>query len=82
MVGKRGPDLLFEIDTALAQIDPSKKSKSGKRYGVGMYFFEDPFSDEPAKVSSEQRNTPPPPDNVPTEPQEIDVLAAAFAKKN
>jgi hypothetical protein len=81
MVGTRGPELLFEIDNALVQLDSSKKSETGKRYGMGIYFFEDPFSDEPAKVNTEPRGGRPPSEKVATEPQEIDVLAG-FAKKN
>ena len=81
MVRTRGPELLFEIDNALVQLDSSKKSESGKRYGMGIYFFEDPFSDRPAKSNIRTAQRPTPIEKAATEPQEIDVLAG-FAKKN
>ena len=49
--------------------------------GLGIYFFEDPFSDEPAELNTRTARRPTPMEKAATGPQEIDVLAG-FAKKN
>lgn len=76
--GERGQELLVELDTFLAGLASSEKLSSGKRYGVGIYFFEDESGegpierDKPVELKGER---------VKPAPQEIDVLAGV-AKKN
>jgi hypothetical protein len=72
----RGQALLFELDNLLTQLDASKKSASGKVYGMGFYFFEDPRGGEANGSNAELRKSRPPSKAT----EEIDVLAA-FNKK-
>jgi Family of unknown function (DUF6502) len=78
LAGGRGQELLTELDTFLARLAATDGSTSGKRYGVGVYFFEDQLasgmqsreefhSDKSARVAS------------PVE--EIDVLAGIGRQK-
>jgi hypothetical protein len=41
LAGERGQELLAELDTFLSRLVASERSESGKKYGVGVYFFED-----------------------------------------
>ena len=41
LAGERGQELLAELDTFLTRLVASERSDSGKKYGVGVYFFED-----------------------------------------
>jgi hypothetical protein len=41
LAGERGQELLAELDTFLTRLIASERSDSGKKYGVGVYFFED-----------------------------------------
>jgi hypothetical protein len=78
----RGQELLFEFDNLLTQLDSSMKSEAGKRYGLGIYFFEDPISDEPNRFNAELRSSQRlQTEKVPAPLEEIDVLAASFGKK-
>ncbi len=76
---ERGMELLTELDTFLTQIATPDKSESGKRYGVGIYFFEDQsmgqVDREPRKLSGQPGTE----SGRPTE--EIDVLAARPGKE-
>lgn len=79
LASERGQELLTELDTFLTQIATPDKSASGKRYGVGIYFFEDDstgqFDREPRRLSGQSGTT----NSHPTE--EIDVLAARPGKE-
>ena len=71
IAGERGQEFLAELDTFLTHLAASERSDSGKRYGVGIYFFEDRSGGvaregEP-RMPSERSNQP--------AVQEIDVLA-------
>jgi hypothetical protein len=70
LTGERGQELLAELDTFLTRLVASERSEAGKRYGVGIYFYEDQAGDaaeaEPQKAP-EQSSRP--------AVQEIDVLA-------
>jgi hypothetical protein len=70
LVGERGQELLAELDTFLTRLVASERSDSGKKYGVGIYFFEDQAGGaadaEPRKISESNTRAP---------VQEIDVLA-------
>lgn len=70
LTGERAQELLAELDTFLTRLAASERSESGKRYGVGIYFFEDQASD----VSEEEPRTSSEP-SPRAAPQEIDVLA-------
>ncbi len=79
LASERGQELLVELDTFLTQIATAEKSDSGKKYGVGIYFFEDESTGQsdhqPSKVSDQLAA-----DKLrPTE--EIDVLAAKRGKE-
>jgi len=41
IAGERGQELLSELDTFLTRLAETEASKSGRKYGVGVYFFED-----------------------------------------
>jgi hypothetical protein len=41
VAGERGQELLTELDTFLTRLSASERSDKGKKYGVGVYFFED-----------------------------------------
>jgi Family of unknown function (DUF6502) len=79
LAGERGQEMLTELDTFLTRLTPPDQSDLGKKYGVGIYFFEDQPANgsagNPSVVSHEQKN-------VGTKgPVEIDVLAAVTQKK-
>jgi hypothetical protein len=82
IAGQKGQELLSDLDTLLTQLDTSKSSASGKRYGLGIYFFEDPTTDRSSNRNQELRSQKMPGPEPKPEPQEIDVLAALSVKKN
>ncbi len=73
VAGRRGQELLSELDTFLARLAMSEATETGKKYGVGVYFFE-----EEASVSE---STPKPTSDsvkearATTRMEEIDLLA-------
>jgi hypothetical protein len=76
--GEKCQELLSELDTFLTRIAGSERHESGKKYGVGIYFFE-----EIATAGSEQRTQRPIQQNGGSKPvplEEIDVLAAIHRK--
>jgi hypothetical protein len=78
--GERGQELLTELDTFLTRLATTEASASGKRYGVGIYFFDG----LPAEATEGQ--TPEPVHEKPnsqTSPrvEEIDVLAGLGRQK-
>src|SRR5579864_1534118 len=77
LTSERGQELLAELDTFLTRAVASERSDLGKRYGVGVYFFEDQAVGEIKEV--EPRNLADQRGRVP--PEEIDVLAGLGAKK-
>ncbi|HEY6482009.1 MAG TPA: DUF6502 family protein, partial [Steroidobacteraceae bacterium] len=74
LANERGQELLAELDTALTHMTESERSPSGKKYGLGIYIFEDK-SDAPSEKNF-QRNHQTLTTKQPTVPEEIDVLAA------
>jgi hypothetical protein len=78
IAGERGQELLEELDTFLTGLAATESSGVGKRYGVGIYFFEDDSVQIP--VDREKANEPKIDRNKPAVPQEIDVLAAVGRK--
>jgi len=70
ITGERGQELLAELDTFLTRLVASERSEAGKRYGVGIYFYEDQaggIADPELQKAPEQSGRP--------AVQEIDVLA-------
>ena len=78
LAGERGQELLTELDTFLTRLAASERSASGKRYGVGVYFFEDQLTGT-LEVQREVSHDRPGPKASPIE--EIDVLAGLGGKK-
>jgi hypothetical protein len=77
-VSERGQELVVELDTFLTGLAASEKLEGGKRYGVGIYFFEDESVEHPIERDKpvEQKG-----ERVKSAPQEIDVLAAVARKE-
>lgn len=70
----KGQELLSELDTFLTRLASTEATSNGRRYGVGVYFFEEQSSGLTSDKSDERE--PRPAQRVtPTEPEEIDVLA-------
>ncbi|MBS0417484.1 MAG: hypothetical protein JSR66_07205 [Proteobacteria bacterium] len=80
--GQKGQELLSELDTILTQLDSSKTEANGKRYGLGIYFFEDQSVNRPESRNQELRTYKTGENKVPTAPAEIDVLAALPKRKS
>jgi len=76
LTGERAQELLAELDTFLTRLAASERSESGKRYGVGIYFFEDQVG-EMAEAEPKRAVEPSPRTPV----QEIDVLAGLGNQK-
>jgi Family of unknown function (DUF6502) len=78
LAGERGQEMLTELDTFLTHMVPSDQSETARKYGVGIYFFED----QPANESAEQpTKVVEKRDARVSVPIEIDVLAAVTPKK-
>ena len=74
LAGERGQELLGELDTFLTRLVSAERNESGKKYGVGIYFFEEHAGDRAADQQSKRLYD----NNVSgkTAPlEEIDVLA-------
>ena len=73
ITAERGQELLFELDTFLTHLPPSAANATGKKYGVGIYFFEEQAVNGPTarsvKLDSNFGS------DRPTAIEEIDVLA-------
>lgn len=76
LVGERGQELLAELDTFLTRLVAAEHSEAGKRYGVGIYFFEDQGGEA---SEAGPRRAPEPSPRAPV--QEIDVLAGLINQK-
>ena len=77
--GERGQEMLTELDTFLTRLVPPDNSDSGRKFGVGIYFFEDQPDSQagdapPVRVVEEKSARA-------TGPIEIDVLAGLVGKK-
>jgi hypothetical protein len=73
LANEKGQELLAELDTALTHMSTSEKNIVGKKYGVGLYFFED-STNEPSEKEA-QRNNSVTGGTQPRVIEEIDVLA-------
>jgi hypothetical protein len=80
LAGERGQELLTELDTFLTRLAGSERSEAGKKYGVGVYFFEDQSADQETEVQSKTHDEKK--SSRPVSPvEEIDVLAGLGHKK-
>jgi hypothetical protein len=79
VAGERGQELLTELDTFLTRLAASERSEEGKKYGVGVYFFEDQptggLSVQPKALNAEKSS------RTASPVEEIDVLAGLGRKK-
>jgi hypothetical protein len=81
MAAERGEELTTDLDTYLTGLISAERAKSGKKYGVGIYFFEENVFEHPeaeerasgAENVSDARKT--------TEIEEIDVLNTGRRKE-
>jgi hypothetical protein len=78
LAGERGAALVYELDTFLTQLTATEGSASGRRYGLGVYFFDDQLGDD-ANAQIRQSNNDKP--ARPPLPVEIDVLAGLGGQK-
>jgi hypothetical protein len=77
----KGQELIADLDVFLTGLGASDSRPNGKRYGVGIYFFEEfpgerTVSDRYADVDKREIRKP-----VPPPVEEIDVLAPVYRKK-
>ena len=78
LAGERGQALLTELDSFLANLSATEGSASGRRYGLGLYFFDDQMSDvqRPTKKRHDGKHA------LAASPvEEIDVLAGLGRQK-
>jgi hypothetical protein len=79
VASERGQELLAELDTFLTRLVASERSESGKKYGVGIYFFEDQagaMAEAEAQGNREVTANP-----TGSHVEEIDVLAGLGQRK-
>jgi len=79
LAGERGQELLTELDTFLTRLAATEGSASGRRYGVGVYFFDDQQTNAMELQRSGTQGDKSSPRASPV--VEIDVLAGIGRKK-
>jgi hypothetical protein len=58
MAAERGEELTTDLDTYLTGLASSERAASGKKYGVGIYFFEEDATQHPeARLSGTESNS-------------------------
>jgi hypothetical protein len=78
LAGERGQELLAELDTFLTRLAATENNtSSGSRYGVGIYFFEEPAAEQAGQQQSKKTYDS---SSGKAGPVEIDVLAG-FGRK-
>jgi len=80
LAGERGQELLAELDTFLTRLAATERRDSGRKYGVGIYFFEEQSAGQEAGQEQQSRKTYETESGKVTAIQEIDVLAG-FGRK-
>ena len=78
LAGERGQELLTELDTFLTRLSATDGAASGKRYGVGVYFFEDQLAGSSQERSREIQGGAS--GRATSAVEEIDVLAGLGKK--
>jgi hypothetical protein len=79
LAGERGQALLTELDSFLARLTATEGSAAGRRYGLGVYFFDDQLSD--GSVSYTKKSYGEKPAHAASPVEEIDVLAGLGRQK-
>ena len=79
LAGERGQALLTELDSFLARLTATEGSAEGRRYGLGVYFFDDQLSDGSVSYTTKRHADKPAHAASPVE--EIDVLAGLGRQK-
>ena len=79
LAGERGQALLTELDSFLARLTSTEGSASGRRYGLGVYFFDDQLGDRTEFHKTKSYGDTPARTASPV--QEIDVLAGLGRQK-
>lgn len=80
LAGERGKALLTELDSFLAHLTATDRSTTGRRYGLGVYFFDDQLSGDETHVrTTKSHDDKPARATAPVE--EIDVLAGLIRQK-
>src|SRR6266853_5917788 len=79
IAGERGQELLTELDTFLTRLAASERSDTGKKYSVGVYFFEDRSADRP--MEAQPKNYEGKTSRAVSPVEEIDVLAGLVPNK-
>ena len=71
---QKGQELVGELDSFLSHLPPTEANAAGKKYGVGIYFFEEPATNGPVarSVTTKQDEVS---NEKPAPLEEIDVLA-------
>ena len=77
---ERGQALLGELDTFLTSLAVKEAGSAGKKYGVGIYFFEDQAKETGTEGRETQKKVEDRAENS-SAVQEIDVLAAVNRKQ-
>jgi hypothetical protein len=77
---QKGQELVGELDSFLSLLPPTEPHAKGKKYGVGIYFFEEPATNGPVarSVTTKQDDAN---DRKPAPLEEIDVLAPRRRKE-
>src|SRR5882757_7918188 len=81
VAGEKGQELLAELDTFLTRLAATEPNTSGKKYGVGIYFFEEPPATDLAERPIERIQTGGTKSAKPAPLEEIDVLAPVRRKE-
>lgn len=81
MAGERGQEFLSELDTFLTRLVASERNEAGKRYGVGVYFFEDQSAGGLSDTQPDTFDNKKKISRSPAPIEEIDVLAGLAHKK-
>ena len=77
---QKGQELVGELDSFLSHLPPTEAHAAGKKYGVGIYFFEEPATNGPVARSVTTKKDAISIDK-PTVLEEIDVLAPRRRKE-
>jgi hypothetical protein len=81
VAGEKGQELLAELDTFLTRLTATEQNTSGKKYGVGIYFFEEPAANDSATRPIERIQTGVISSAKAAPLEEIDVLAPVRRKE-
>jgi hypothetical protein len=77
---QKGQELMGELDSFLSHLSPTEPNATGKKYGVGIYFFEEAATNGPVarSVTTKQDDIS---NEKPAPLEEIDVLAPRRRKE-